>query len=159
MKQTKAFSLLELSLVILVIAILTLSVTQVYKLVENNRKVNLAVNQILTVYQAGANYEVVPSDPDLIKRFVDDGHLSEDFEKNNINPWGGKIIAYGISKDRNIIHIEMEPVSTAECSSIRMKFVNNANYYLGGCDVDNNANPPVSYLWMELAYNPIENTP
>lgn len=157
MKQTKAFSLLELSLVILVIAMLTLSVTQVYRLVEDHRKVNLAVNQILTVYQAGANYEVLPNiSTSLIPVFIADGYLSDDFQLSTINPWGGSIDAKANGADLNKLRIEMFKVPWEQCENIRIKFEKNANYFNGGCD--ENEETKITYLWLELAYNPIVKT-
>lgn len=132
-KKVIGVTIIELLLVLAVIAAVLLGSTKLYQIVDNNRKVNDAVNMVLAVYQAGAQYDALtPGEDNLIPTFVSQGYLSEDFESPTVNPWGGSVTA--TAKAVNQLNVALSNVPVDLCSNLVAKFQKMSNATPAPCD-------------------------
>ncbi len=131
-------TVIELLLVLAVIAAVLLGSTKLYQIVDNNRKVNDAVDMILAVYQAGGQYDTLPVNADnMIPTFVDQGYLTSDFEQDSANPWGGSVKA--TTPSANQLSVTLSNVPAELCSNLGAKFKKMNNAQATPCDAEKTA--------------------
>lgn len=125
-------TLLELLLALVLIAAFLLAITRIYQVVEGNYKVNQASNIALTLYQAAAQYQELPTTGDLLTDFVDKGYVPKEYADKGSNPWGGDIAATALAVNK--MQTTQTSVPDKLCQNLRAKFTR-MNNVTTSCDI------------------------